>query len=142
MDPSVFVSLPDRLHRDGDVTVMQHTTVDDLAHIQQVWPPFEKLVGLRGRKMFALIDTAANSYTVCTPVKDGDDPDSLGLQVGTLPGGWFLRGRIIGEPPQVYEHIAYGMAELEAMMPADPTRPLVEFYRRRDEIDLWLPIPS
>jgi hypothetical protein len=142
MASSVFVSLPDRMHRDGDVTVMQQTTVDDLAHIQQVWPPFEELVCLRGRKMFALVDTDANSYTVCTPVKDGDDPDSLGLQVGTLPGGWFLRGRIIGEPPQVYEHIADGMAELEAMMPADPTRPLVEFYRRRDEIDLWLPIPS
>jgi hypothetical protein len=34
------------------------------------------------------------------------------------------------------------MAELEAMVVADPTRPLVEFYRRRDEIDLWLPIQS
>jgi hypothetical protein len=92
--------------------------------------------------MFALIDTGANSYTVCTPVKDGDDPDRLGLQVGTLPGGWYLRGRIVGEPPEVYEHIGDGMTELEAMMPADPTRPLVEFYRRRDQIDLWLPIPS
>jgi hypothetical protein len=142
MDSSVFVSLPDRMHRDGDVTVMQQTTVDDLAHIQQVWPPFEQLVGLRGRKMFALIDTDANSYTVCTPVKEGDDPDGLGLLVGTLRGGCYLRGRIVGEPPQVYGHIADGMAELEARMPADPTRPLVEFYRRRDEIDLWLPIPS
>ena len=121
---------------------MQQTTVDDLAHIQQVWPPFEQLVGLRGRKMFALIDTDANCYTVCTPVKDGDDPGSLGLQVGTLPGGWYLRGRLVGEPPEVYEHIADGMAELEAMVVADPTRPLVEFYRRRNEIDLWLPIQS
>jgi hypothetical protein len=142
MDPTVFAAPPDRIHREGDVTVMQQSTVDDLAHIQQVWPLFEHLVGLRGRKMFALIDTAAHSYTVCTPVKDDDDPDRLGLQVGTLPGGWYLRGRIVGEPPQVYEHIADGMAELEAMMPADPTRPLVEFYRRRDEIDLWLPIQA
>ena len=96
MDPSVFVSLQDRMNRDSDVTVMQQTTVDALAHIQQVWPPFEQLVGLRGRKMFALIDTDANCYTVCTPVKDGDDPGSLGLQVGTLPGGWYLRGRLVG----------------------------------------------
>jgi hypothetical protein len=142
MGSSVFVSLPDRMHRDGDVTVMQQTTVDDLAHIQQVWPPFEQLVGLRGRKMFALIDADANSYTVCTPVKDGDDPASLGLQVGPLRGGWYLRGRLVGEPPAVYEHIADGMGELEAMMVTDPTRPLVEFYRRHDEIDLWLPIKS
>jgi len=27
-------------------------------------------------------------------------------------------------------------------LPADPTRSLVEFYRRRGEIDLWLPISS
>ena len=121
---------------------MRHTTVDDLAHIQQVWPSFEQLVGLRGRKMYALIDTAQNSYSVCTPIRDGDDPDRLGLQVGTLPGGWYLRGRIVGEPPGVYENIADGMAELAATTPADPTRPLVEFYRRRDKIDLWLPIPS
>jgi hypothetical protein len=139
MAPSVFVSPPDRLRRD-DVTVMAQTTVDDLAHIQQVWPPFEELVGLRGRKMYALIDTSQDTYSVATPVRDGDDPGRLGLQVATLPGGWYLRGRIVGEPPEVYQHIANGMAELEAMMPADPTRPLVEFYRRRDQIDLWLPI--
>lgn len=141
MGQSVLVSPPDRIKR-GDVTVMQQTTADDLAHIQKAWPDFEQLVGLRGRKMYALIDTAQDSYTVCTPVRDGDDPDALGLQVGTLHGGWYLRGRIVGEPPRVYEHIADGMAELVATMPADPTRPLVEFYRRRDQIDLWLPIPS
>jgi hypothetical protein len=48
VDPTVFVSPPDRILRE-DVTVMQQTTVDDLAHIQQAWPPFEQLVGLRGR---------------------------------------------------------------------------------------------
>jgi hypothetical protein len=139
MHPTVFFSVPDRIHS-GDVTVMAQTTADDLAHIQKVWPSFEQLVGLRGRKMYALIDTAQNSYTVCTPVRDGDDPSRLGLQVGTLPGGSYLRGRIVGEPPQVYEYIADGMAELAATTRADPTRPLVEFYRRRDQIELWLPI--
>jgi len=141
MHPSIFVHPPDRLHR-GDVMVMQQTTVDELAHIQQVWPSFERLVGLRGRKMYALIDTAQNSYSVCTPIRDGDDPDRLGLRVGTLPGGWYLRGRLVGEPPGVYENIADGMAELATTTAADPTRPLVEYYRRRDQIDLWLPIPS
>ncbi|GAA2843604.1 hypothetical protein [Crossiella cryophila] len=33
-----------------------------------------------------------------------------------------------------------GMAELRAAMPADESRPLVEFYRRHGEIELWLPI--
>jgi hypothetical protein len=34
------------------------------------------------------------------------------------------------------------MAELQAMMPADDARPLVEFYYRHDQIELWLPIQS
>ena len=24
----------------------------------------------------------------------------------------------------------------------DPTRPVVEFYKRRDEIELWVPVPD
>ena len=119
---------------------MQRSTVDELTHIQQLWPWFEQLVGLRGRKMYAQINERRNTYTVCTPVKEDDRPDRLGLQVGTMAGGWYLRGRLVGDPPQVYGRIADGMAELQAMMPTDDVRPLVEFYRRRDQIELWLPI--
>jgi hypothetical protein len=139
MTPSVFLAPPDRVQR-LDVTVMQRSTVDDLTHIQQLWPSFERLVGLRGRKMYAQADERRNTYTVCTPVKEDDLPDQLGLQLGTLPGGWYLRGRLVGEPPQIYGHIADGMAELRATTATDDTRPLVEFYRRRDQIELWLPI--
>jgi hypothetical protein len=139
MDPSVFVSRPDRIER-PEVTVMQQTTVDDLAHIQAIWPSFEVLVGLRGRKMYALIDTVLDTYTVCTPIRDGDHPERLGLQVGRLAGGCYLRGRIVGEPPEVYAHIGEGMTELEHTKPRDETRSLVEFYRRHDQIELWLPI--
>lgn len=119
---------------------MQQTTVDDLTHIQQVWPAFEQVVGLRGRKMYAQIDERSNTYTVCTPVKEHDSPGELGLQVGTLAGGWYLRGRLVGDPDQTYGRIADGMAELRATLPADDARPLVEFYRRQDQIELWLPI--
>lgn len=121
---------------------MQQATLDDSTHIQQLWPPFEQLVGLRGRKMYAQINEQQNTYTVCTPVKEDDSPDRLGLQLGTLAGGWYLRGRLVGDPPQIYGRIADGMAELRAMLLADGVRPLVEFYRRRDQIELWLPIRS
>jgi hypothetical protein len=141
MTSSIFPALPDRVQR-PDVTVMQRSTVDELTHIQRLWPWFEELVGLRGRKMYAQIDERRNTYTVCTPVKEDDRPDRLGLQVGTLSGGWYLRGRLVGEPPRIYGLIADGMAELQAMMPADDARPLVEFYYRHDQIELWLPIQS
>ncbi|MGP4049890.1 hypothetical protein [Streptomyces sp. 2A115] len=119
---------------------MQRTTADELAGIQRLWPSFEQLVGVRGRKIYARIDEQRNTYTVCTPIKENDSPDSLGLSVGTLAGGWYLRGLLVGEPPQVYGLIADGMAELQSMSPADELRPLVEFYRRHDRIELWLPI--
>jgi hypothetical protein len=141
MTSSVFPAPPDRIQR-PDVTVMQQATLDDSTHIQQLWPPFEQLVGLRGRKMYAQINEQQNTYTVCTPVKEDDSPDRLGLQLGTLAGGWYLRGRLVGDPPQIYGRIADGMAELRAMLLADGVRPLVEFYRRRDQIELWLPIRS
>ena len=119
---------------------MQETTVDDLAHIQQLWPAFETRVGLRRRKMYAYVDLQQNTYTACTPVRDGDDPDELGLRLGTLPGGTFLRGRLIGEPPQLYERIGPAMTQLQAAAQVDRRRPLVEYYRRHNEIELWVPI--
>jgi hypothetical protein len=119
---------------------MERSTVDDLAHIQEIWPPFEHLVGLKGRKMYARADERQNIYTVCTPVKAGDDPDSLGLQTGRLLGGPYLRGRLVGEPPSIYERIGAGVGELRGLVEMDATRPLVEFYRRHDQIELWVPI--
>ena len=139
MTAQIFTDPPDRISR-ADVAVMARTTVDDLPHIQALWPAFEHLVGLRGRKMYASVNAAAGTYTTCTPVRAGDDPQALGLEVGVLPGGDYLRGRLVGEPPAVYEQIAPGMAELERLADRDPSRPLVEFYRRRDQVELWVPV--
>ncbi|GAA4523592.1 hypothetical protein GCM10023192_01360 [Amycolatopsis samaneae] len=130
---------PARVHRE-DVTVLERTTADELPRIQELWPEFERLVGLRGRRMYARIDVGAGTYTVCTPVKPGDKAESLGLRTGVLPGGWYLRGTLVGEPPGLYERIGPGMAELEAATPPDETRPLVEYYRRHDQVELWVPV--
>lgn len=135
----LFTAVPDRFSR-AEVTVMARTTVDDLPHIQALWPAFEHLVGLRGRKMYAAVDTAAGTYTTCTPVRPGDEPQALGLELDVLPGGDYLRGRLVGEPPAVYEQIGPGMAELERLADRDPSRPLVEFYRRHDQVELWVPV--
>ncbi|WP_457784633.1 hypothetical protein [Streptomyces mirabilis] len=99
MTSSVFPAPPDRIQRQ-DVTVMQQATVDELTHIQRLWPSFEQLVGLRGRKMYAQINERHNTYTVCTPVKEHDSPDRLGLQLGTLAGGWYLRAALSATLPR------------------------------------------
>lgn len=135
----MFTTPPDRIER-ADVAVVEQTAADDIAGIQALWPAFEELVGLRGRKMYARIDERARTYTACTPIKPGDE--SLGLAFGTLPGGWYLRGRLVGEPSALYSLIAAGMDELRAMDTVDDTRPLVEFYRRHDQIELWVPVTA
>jgi predicted transcriptional regulator YdeE len=137
-----FDSGPARTLKAG-VSVMLERTRDELAAIQQLWPRFEQLVGVRGRRMYAMVDTRAGTYAACTPVREGDDPARLGLDTAELPGGWYLRARIVGDPPEVYDRIAPAMQALVALAePADPDRPLVEYYRRHNEIELWVPVPA
>jgi hypothetical protein len=122
MGVSEFASGPDRVEL-PDVAVMERSTLDDLVHIQAIWRSFEQLVGLRGRRMYARAEERRNTYTVCTPIKAGDDPDALGLETGSLPGGSYLRGRLVGEPPSIYERIAPGMqnyADSSRWMPPGP----------------------
>ena len=136
---SLFLSEPDLIER-VEIAVMQQTAADEFTQIKALWPSFERLVGLPGRKMYARVDERANTYTVCTPIRDDDHPDELGLQSGTLRGGWYLRGRLAGEPPELYGRIGPAMSELKAAARLDETRELVEFYRRHDQIELWVPV--
>ena len=76
---------------------------------------------------------------MCRPRK-GDDPSALGLEADSLPGGRYLRERLRGDPPAVYERITPTFEALARSETPDETRPSIEFYRRRDEIDLLLPI--
>jgi hypothetical protein len=123
----------------ADVAVMLERVGDDLPAIQELWPRFERLVGLRGRRMYAMV--AAGTYAACTPVRDDDDPARLGLDTGILPGGWYLQPRIAGEPPGLYQRIGPAVEALEALASAaDPARPVVEYYRRHDVIELWVPV--
>ncbi len=138
-DDIVFDAAPGLIQRE-DITVMLDQTADEITAIQRLWPQFEQLVGVRGRKMYAMVDIAADTYATCTPVLDRDDPAALGLRTGVLPGGWYLRGCISGEPPALYDRIGRSMKDLRTRAAADPGRPLVEFYRRHDQIELWVPV--
>jgi hypothetical protein len=140
---TVFEAVPSRVERDG-VAVMLRRTGDNLADIQRLWPEFEELVGVRGRHMYAMVDTTHDSYATCTPIGPGDDPAALGLETGTMPGGAYLRGRLSGPAPAIYEDIGPGMQQLVAVAGGDldKTRPLVEFYRRHNKVDLWVPVTS
>ena len=63
----------------------------------------------------------------------------LGLEVGDLAGGDSTRPTV-GDPPDLYTRIGPGFEELEALGAVDRSRPLIEFYRRHDQVELWLPV--
>lgn len=112
---------------------------DGLAHIRRAWDELEAVVDLHGRRFYGAFDPVAQDYRACVEVREGDALVP-GLESGTIPGGRYLRARLRGEPPAVYERIGPTFDELTREAKPDETRPSLEQYRRHDEIDLLLPI--
>jgi hypothetical protein len=120
--------------------MFMRATGDTAEAIQKAWAHFEAAVGLKGRKFFGAFDVGTREYRACTELKDDDHPEALGFERATLPGGAYLRARLHGEPPAVYEQIPAVFNELVKRGTPDPSRPSIEFYRSRYVIDLLLPI--
>jgi hypothetical protein len=121
------------------IHVMFIRTPDEVAEFGRAFQRLEELVGTRGRKFFGAFYPQQKEYRACVQLQEADDPSALGLEAGTLPGGRYLRTRIRGEPPSLYEQIGPTFEELLKHATPDETRPSIEFYRRFDEIDLLLP---
>jgi hypothetical protein len=131
----------DEIEREA-VEVMFIRTADDVAEFGPAFRRLEELVGTRGRKFFGAFSPREKEYRACVQLQDGDDPSALGLESGQLPGGRYLRERLRGKPPALYERIGPTFEELLKHATSDESRPSIEFYRRFDEIDLLLPIAS
>ena len=125
-----------------EIEVLFLRTEDDPAAIGRGFERLEATIGLRGRKFFGAFYPATREYWACVPAQEGDDPATLGLESGRLPGGRYLGARLRGEPPQVYERIAPTFEALVQTTRPDESRPSIEFYRRHEEIDLLLPVAS
>jgi GyrI-like small molecule binding domain len=139
--------LPVELVERDEVTVMFKRVADEQAAITLGWAEFEQAVGsLRGRKFYGAADEGAfqgggeGEYRICVQLGDGDDPAARGLELGTLPGGRYARVRLVGEPPAVYRLIGPAFERLAERSDCDPSRPVIEFYRSRDVIDLLQPV--
>jgi hypothetical protein len=113
---------------------------DELPAMQRAWAELENLVGMRGRKFYGVFVATTLRYHVCAEIRPDDPADRFGLEVGELAGGQYLQMLLKGEPPAVYELIGPGFDRLHSLAEADVHRPDVEFYRRRDEIELWMPV--
>ena len=110
---------------------------DEIAGIREAWRLLEEVVALRGRRFFGVV-WPDGVYWAAVEAKPGiDDGD---LAAGVIPGGAYARSRLRGEPPAVYDRIPGAVQALAAGARRDLGRPEVEHYRRRDEIDVLVPV--
>ena len=112
--------------------VLYVACADEITEIRSAWERLEAIVPLKGRRFFGAAHTDG-TYWACVQRLDGEEPGVL--EAGELPGGLYTRERLKGEPPEVYDGIAAA-----AEGPRDPARPIIEHYRRRDEIDVLRPV--
>ena len=123
----------------AETPVMFKRVADEVTAIGRGMQEVEEAVGLRGRKYYGAFNNDGE-YRICVQLREDDDPQAFGLEVGSLPGGRYARERLTGEPPEIYELIGPTFQRLSERPDRDPSRPGIEFYRRRDVIDLLLPV--
>jgi hypothetical protein len=112
------------------------TDIPSLAH--QAWEDLEARVPIYGRKAYGYWDPGAQEYRACYALLEEDDPEAVGLQQGVIPGGSYRRARLKGD--DAFARIGPAFDELARDVAVDETRPWYEFYRRHDEVDIFVPI--
>lgn len=124
-----------------DTPVMYLQVGGEPDQIRRAWDRLDRILGSRrGRKFYGIFNAAAGTYRACVELRAGDRADALGLATGVLQGGAYVRMRLRQAPPTLYESIAAVFEELQESSQRDRGRPRVEYYRRRGEVDVLMPV--
>ena len=100
------------------------------------------LASLRGRKFYGVSFWDSDEYRACVRLCEGDEPDRLGIQTATIPGGLYAYRRLKGDYDEIVTQIPATFADLRQNHPVDRSRPAVEFYRRHTEFLIYLPVTA
>jgi len=115
--------------------------VDDAASIRGCWDELEGLLpSFRGRKFAGVFDAHAGWYRAAVRVVDDPSDAEAALPVAVVPGGSYLRYRMRGEPPALYDRLPGAFDTLLATGRHDPSRPGIELYRSHGLLDALLPV--
>ncbi len=106
----------------------------------EAFAELEAVVGLKGRHFYGVFDENAGRYWACVQRREQDDPAGIGLRTCTIGGGLYASKRMRGAYEELISLIAPTFEDMGARHNVDPSRPAIEFYRRRDEFVLYLPI--
>ncbi len=107
---------------------------------EEAFAELEAVVGPKGRRFYEVFDEGAGKYWACVRRREQDDPASLGLRMGTIEGGLYASERLRSDYEALVSLIAPTFEAMGARHSVDSSRPSIEFYRRHDEIVLYLPI--
>ena len=91
--------------------------------------------------------TGKRSTTLCVEMTEDDDPGTMQLETGSIPGGRYARRRIVGwekvvregRLPAAFDEFA---ESLGPYVDHDGIRPCLEFYRSHEELLILVPIKS
>ncbi len=115
-------------------------------HAAKAFAELEARMGsFRGKRFYGVFDVNTGEYRACVRL-DENNPDSMGLDSGTIPGRKYARTKIVDWTGK--EHtIGPTFDELvknciESGHEIDITRPSIEFYRSQQELFLLVPISN
>lgn len=124
-----------------DTPVMFLQVGGEPEQIRQAWEHLDRIIGSRrGRKFYGIFNAAAGTYRACVELREGDRAEALGLKTCTLEGGPYVRMRLRQDPPTLYQSITAVFEELQESSQRDRGRPRIEYYRRRGEVDVLMPV--
>ena len=103
-----------------------------------------RLATIKGRKfygVFRLLPNGEEEYYACVEISETDDPEKLSLETGTIPGGLYVRRKVMnweqvirnGQLPSIINDLASGKE-------IDTQRPTIEYYRSNVELQLLVPV--
>lgn len=103
-----------------------------------------KLGSLQGKKFYGVFyNRSTQEYLSCVEL-DESNPDPLGFETTTIPGGRYSRTKIadwVGKEYTIGPTFSdLEKASTEACHKIDPKRPSIEFYRSQKELFLLLPV--
>jgi hypothetical protein len=102
-----------------------------------------KLPTIKGRKFYGTFQPKPDGedYYACVVRIDTDDPEKMQLETGEIPGGWYVRSKLMDWEKNLSK-LAGLFEEMARTHDADPKRPSLEFYRSHAELHLFLPVRS
>ena len=96
-----------------------------------------KLSSLKGRKFYGVV--LGDEYRACVAIDRKDDPFSLPHPTWTLPGGTYVRRRLLNWEDNLHL-IGQTCETLRRRSDFDPSRPVIEYYRSHRELLVMVPV--